>query len=154
MLRAGHVLAFPLAAPLLEVVPVVPPGAEDVPAEPADRGEQPHLRQPHHLGPLGDRLGGPGQPRVAGLHQVHQVAVAGRQQHQFAVAGQHADPLSALVDHGRQLHAGSTAIALISTRYSGAASLLTSTMVEAGRGGRKYCRRTSWMAGKSSMLRT
>ena len=48
----------------------------------------------------------------------------------------------------------STAIALISIRYSGEVILVISTMVEAGAGGLKYSRRTLWIFSKCSMLRT
>ena len=47
----------------------------------------------------------------------------------------------------------STAIALISIRYSGEVILVISTMVEAGAGGLKYSRRTLWIFSKCSMLR-
>ena len=52
------------------------------------------------------------------------------------------------------VQSASTAIALISIRYSGEVILQTSTMVEAGAGGRKYSRRTLWICSKCSMLRT
>ena len=48
----------------------------------------------------------------------------------------------------------STAMALISMRYSGDVILQISTMVEAGAGGLKYSRRTLWICSKCSMLRT
>ncbi len=47
-----------------------------------------------------------------------------------------------------------TAIALISIRYSGEVILVISTMVEAGAGALKYSRRTLWIFSKCSMLRT
>ena len=48
----------------------------------------------------------------------------------------------------------STAMALISIRYSGEVILVISTMVEAGAGALKYSRRTLWIFSKCSMLRT
>jgi len=47
-----------------------------------------------------------------------------------------------------------TAMALISIRYSGEVILVISTMVEAGAGALKYSRRTLWIFSKCSMLRT
>ena len=48
----------------------------------------------------------------------------------------------------------STAIALISMRYSGDVIFVTSTIVDAGNGSLKYSPRTAWINGKCSMLRT
>ena len=45
-------------------------------------------------------------------------------------------------------------MALISMRYSGETILETSTIVEAGNGGLKYCCLTLWIFSKCSMLRT
>src|SRR5712664_3127015 len=47
-----------------------------------------------------------------------------------------------------------TAIAVISMRYSGEVIFVISTIVDAGNGGLKYSRRTLCMASKCSMLRT
>src|SRR5262245_1242280 len=73
--------------------------------------------------------------------------------HLLALRRRRADLIHHL-QRGAAYFPGSTAMALISIRYSGDVILLTSTIVEAGKGGLKYSARTLWMASKCSMLRT
>ena len=117
-----------------------------------------HLRQPPgqpgrtpRLGDRADLCPGRRRPRDRARdplpHPLH--AIAERSLPDCAAAG---DP-SPVVTAACQ-SSFSTAIALISMRYSGDVIFVTSTIVDAGNGSLKYSPRTAWINGKCSMLRT